>query len=453
MHYWLLPNLGPFLLLVVAGLGVLWAPWGASVRWLLAGRPTAGRLVGAMLVVPAGWVMIEAVRSWSSLGGPWGLLGASQWRVPMMLAPAALGGVWLVSYVIVAANTAVVIAIQAASAWTRLAAAATAAVILVAAPLWYAVEPQPTGDRTLQVAIVQPGVIHGPTQRFNVEEEMTSRLPPGRFDLVVWGESSVGFDLNTRPDLTARLEALSQRLGSDLLVNVDARDASGAIRKTSVLVGPQGILARYEKMRLVPFGEYIPFRRALEPLTLITRAAPQNRLRGHSLVVMHTDALAFSPLICFESAFPDMSRQVARDGADLIVFQSSTSTFQGSWAPAQHASLAAVRAVETGRPTIHATLTGTSAVFNARGQRLAWFDTHHRGTVVVSVPTATRSTQFLRYGDWVLACCVIVLGAAAAVASLARAAYGRQPRTGGVGRETSPGTDHLGQSQASPRGG
>ena len=428
MHYWLLPNLGPFLVLVVTALGALWIPWGASVWWLLAGPLTGRRCAAAMLLVPAGWVLIEVARSWSSLGGPWGLLGASQWRVPAMLAPASLGGVWLVSYLIVAANTAVAVAVLSRSAWARLTAGATAAIILVTGPLWYAAEQRPTGDRTFRVAIVQPGVIHGPAQRFNQEEQMTSRLPAGRFDLVVWGESSVGFDLESRPDLTSRLQALSQRVGSDLLVNVDARDATGAIRKTSVLVGPQGILGRYEKMRLVPFGEYIPFRRILGPLTRITRAAPEDRRRGHSLVVMHADGTAFSPLICFESAFPDMSRRVALDGADLIVFQSSTSSFQGSWAPGQHASLAAVRAVETGRPVVHATLTGTSAVFDARGRRLAWFDTHHRGSVEVAFPLATRTTPFLRYGNWVVVYCATVLTAAAA-AALTRAAKRRAQQT------------------------
>jgi apolipoprotein N-acyltransferase len=427
MHYWLLPNLGPFLVLVVTALGALWIPWGACVWWLLAGPLTGRRSAAAVLLVPAGWVMIEVARSWSSLGGPWGLIGASQWRMPAMLAPASLGGVWLVSYLVVAANTAVAVALLSTPAWTRLTAAATAAIILVTGPLWYAAEQPPTGDRNLRVAIVQPGVIHGPAQRFDQEEQMTSRLPAGRFDLVVWGESSVGFDLERRPDLTARLQALSQRLGSDLLVNVDARDTSGAIRKTSVLVGPQGILSRYEKMRLVPFGEYIPFRRILGPLARITRAAPEDRRRGHSLVVMHADGTAFSPLICFESAFPDMSRQVALDGADLIVFQSSTSSFQGSWAPAQHASLAAVRAVETGRPVVHATLTGTSAVFDARGQRLAWFDTRHRGSVAVAFPLATRTTPFLRYGNWVVVYCATVLIAAASVA-LTRGARRRTPQ-------------------------
>src|SRR5262245_4842557 len=424
MHYWLLPNLGPFLVLVVAFLGVLWVPWGALVWWLLAGPLTARRCAGALLLIPAGWVMIEVVRSWSSPGGPWGLLGASQWRMPAMLAPASLGGVWLVSYLIVAANTALAVAVLSESAWTRLTAGATAAIILVTGPLWYAAEPLPAGARTFRVAIVQPGVIRGPAQRFDQEEQITSRLPAGRLDLVVWGESSVGFDLDSRPDLRSRLQALSQHLGSDLLVNVDARDSTGAIRKTSVLVGPPGILGRYEKMRLVPFGEYIPFRRVLKPLTWITRAAPENRRRGHSLVLMHAGGIAFSPLICFESAFPDMSRRVALDGADFIVFQSSTSSFQGSWAPAQHASLAAVRAVESGRPAVHATLTGTSAVFNARGQRLAWFDTHHRGSVEVAFPLATRTTPYLRYGNWLLVYCVALLTAAAA-ATLARAAKRR----------------------------
>ena len=424
MHYWLLPNLGPFLVLVVTALGVLWVPWGACVWWLLAPPVTARRWAAAMAVVPAGWVLTEAARSWSSLGGPWGLLGASQWRMPALLAPASLGGVWLVSYLIVAANTAVAVAVQSAPAWTRLTAGAAAAVIFACGPLWYVAEQPPTGDRIVLVALVQPGVVHGPAQRFDREEEMTSRLPPGRFDLVIWGESSVGFDLETRPDLTSRLERLSGRLASDLLVNVDARDSTGAIRKTSVLIGRQGILGRYEKMRLVPFGEYVPFRRVLEPLTRITRAAPEDRRRGHSLVVMHTDGIAFSPLICFESAFPDMSRRVARAGTDLIVFQSSTSSFQGSWAPATHASLAAVRAVETGRPVVHATLTGTSAVFDAQGRRLAWFDTHHRGTVEVSFILATRTTPYLRYGDWMLVFCIAVLGGTAAMV-LRRAAKSR----------------------------
>jgi apolipoprotein N-acyltransferase len=438
-HHWLVPNTGVFLLLAVALLAILWLPWAVAAWCLLSGRLTAGRLAAALLVVPAGWVAIEAVRSWSALGGPWALLGASQWNMPVMLASAAIGGAWLVGYLIVAANVAVVAMIAAPQARLRcLAAVGGLSVAAVGPAALLAQQPAAdTGD--LRVALVQPGVTHDPQRRFAAGEQLTRGLPAGGLDLVVWGESSVGFDLAEWSDLRSRLAALSRQLGADLLVNVDARDTTGAIHKTAVLVGPAGVEDRYEKMRLVPFGEYVPLRRALGWLALVTEAAGEDRARGAGLTTMHAEGLAFAPLICFESAFPDMSRRAANNGAEILVFQSSTSTFQDSWAPAQHASLAAVRAVETGRPAIHATLTGVSAAFDNSGHRLAWYDVRHRGTVTVLVPLAARTTGYLRYGDWVLAWSFTVLASAAAAATLASA-----PAVAGVSdhasRATLPGT-------------
>src|SRR5262249_5996639 len=148
----------------------------------------------------------------------------------------------------------------------------------------------------------------------------------------------------------------------------------------------------------------------------------EDRGRGGAVTLLHAGRLDIAPLVCFESAFPDLSRTATADGADLLVFQTATSTFQDSWAPAQHASLAAVRAVETGRTAVHATLTGTTAVFDPTGRRLAWLDTRHTGTVVVTVPLATGRTPYVRYGDWVLATSYLILVAAAIAASLRRPA-------------------------------
>jgi apolipoprotein N-acyltransferase len=132
-------------------------------------------------------------------------------------------------------------------------------------------------------------------------------------------------------------------------------------------------------------------------------------------------------LICFESAFPDMSRYDADHGAQAIVYQTSDSTFQGSWAVGQHASLAALRAAETGRPTVQAALTGDSVAFDARGRLLAWAGRSERRAVVVTLhlPPATAATPFDRLGDYVPLIALVIVAVAAALGLFRAAAEGR----------------------------
>ncbi|MFI6287911.1 apolipoprotein N-acyltransferase [Streptomyces sp. NPDC051018] len=422
VHHWLIPSLHVFIVVLAALLGVLWAPWGWLVRRMLGGRPSTARAAAAVAAVPSGWLMIELVRSWDALGGPWGLMGASQWQVPPALRLASVGGVWLVSLLVLAVNTAVTALIAVPTARRAAVGGAVACAVVTAAVWAWAPRPQEYGRA--RVAIVQPGVhdgISGPERRFARGEELTRSLAGRKLDLVVWGESSVGEDLREHPALADRLAALSRDVGADLLVNVDARrvDASGrgGIYKSSVLVGPRGPTgAHYDKMRLVPFGEYIPARSLLGWATSVGKAAPEDRLRGTHQVVMDLPdgGPRIGPLICFETAFPDMSRQLARHGAQLLVAQSATSTFQNSWAPEQHASLGAVRAAESGRPMVHATLTGVSAVYGADGARIGpELSTRTSAAAVYDIPLARGSTLFVRYGDWA------VYGAAGVLVALA----------------------------------
>jgi apolipoprotein N-acyltransferase len=275
--------------------------------------------------------------------------------------------------------------------------------------------PQPQRSGVARIAVVQPGVLTGPHtvgRRLTVSEQLTNSLTGRDLDLVVWGESSVGVDLSRHPEITARIAALSRRVGADVLVNMDARQTDGSRRsgifKSSVLVGPNGLTGqRYDKMRLVPFGEYIPARSVLGWATSVGKAAGEDRLRGTRQVTMSLPSAAggkglrIGPLICFESAFPDMSRSLTRDGAQLLVGQSSTSTFQHSWAPEQHASLGALRAAENGRPMVHATLTGVSAVYGPQGERIgAPLGTDTSRAAVFDVPLASGTTLFVRFGDW-----------------------------------------------------
>ncbi|MCC3772689.1 apolipoprotein N-acyltransferase, partial [Streptomyces sp. UNOC14_S4] len=406
VHHWLLPSLHIFILVLAALLGVLWAPWGVLVHRLLGGSPGTGRALAALVLVPAGWLMVELARSWEYLGGPWGMFGAGQWQVAPALRVVSVGGIWLVSFLLVALNTSV--ALLTGAPRTRVAGVAGVLACATAVTSVWLWAPRPRSAGTVRVAVVQPGEVAGAEQRFDREELLTRRLVGRRPDLVVWGESSVGEDLGRRPDLRDRLAALSRAVGADLLVNVDARrsDRPG-IFKSSVLVGPGGPTGdRYDKMRLVPFGEYIPARSVLGWATSVGKAAGEDRGRGARQVVMrvptHHGDLRIGPLVCFETAFPDMSRHLARDGAALIVAQSSTSTFQHSWAPEQHASLASLRAAETWRPMIHATLTGETVATDAHGERVgAPLGTDRSGVAVYEVPLAAGVSPYVRLGDWV----------------------------------------------------
>lgn len=419
-QYWLAPTIGPLLAVMAALLGALWLPWGWACHRLLAGKITVGRTLAAIVVLPSAWIAAESVRSWQSLGGPWALLGASQWNQPATLASAAIGGVWLTGFLIVAVNTAVTALILHRAWGGRLITLVVAVACAAVGPLWFAFGPVPAPAPTVRVALVQPGNIVDAGARQAAGEAITASLAGQHVDLVVWGESSVGTDLTSHPEALAHLTALSRQVGADLLVNVDAPAPNGSIYKSSVLIGPNGSLGSYEKTRLVPFGEYVPLRPLLDWITSHTRAAAVDRRRGAELTVLNDGPLTIGPLISFEATFSDMPRREVQLGARIIAYQSSTSTFQGSWAQPQLAAEAAVHAVEVGHPVVHAGLSGDSAAFDSRGRLLAWRPSTFQGAVIVNVPLDSETTPYQRLGEWMLAVAWSILACGAAFTTVRR---------------------------------
>jgi apolipoprotein N-acyltransferase len=441
--YWMAPEIGPAVLLVGTVFGVLWVPFGVAAAKLLQPPLSWPRALAALVVVPSCWLLTEWLRSWQALGGPWAVFGASQWQHPAVLALAAVGGVWLVSFVLVMTNVAIVIVIESlprvgtallpGASWRAgLAALGVAGVVVsvLAGPLAFALTPASPAVRQVTVAMVQPGVLSNVSLREHASEALTAALSRGgtlggvRPDLIVWGESSIADDL-TLPryhGLLSQIEALSAQDGADILVSQDTTPPGKGHEKWAVLVSPSGIKGIYIKTRLVPFGEYIPFRQQLGWLTKISRAAASNMTPGTGAHLLQATDRAGRPLpigvlVCFESAFPDMSRVNTDQGAQLIVYQSATSTFQGTWGPDQHASLGAVRAAETGRPVVQAALTGDTVAFDARGRLLAWMGQSSHGVVTVrlGLPAVSERTIYDRLGDYLPWVALAVVVAAALV--------------------------------------
>lgn len=414
--YWTLPNIGPGLLLVAFGLGALYILWGWLVYDFMS-KPIDGyRALWAFILIPCAWLSAELARSWSSLGGPWALIGVSQSNDRDFLAMASFGGVWLVSLSLLGINTGIAIGLAPGAKHSgRLVGLGLAAAVAIFGFSFGAIRGDPKPDGWFRVAMVQPGPGLGPAKRFQAEIKESAASAKSHPQLIVWGESSVSYDLNRDKKALKQLEALSQITKADILVNEDAympgKTGAAGIYKTAVLVNSTGILSTYEKMRLVPFGEYIPFRAELGWLADISRAASVNRHRGKKLNVMELGPglPPIGPLICFEEAFPDMSRKLAGLDAQILIYQTSDSTFQQSWEPAQQASLAAVRAVEDERPAINVALTGVTSAYDAGGKQLAWYQTNKRGAFIVNLPLTYPIDFFVRWGFWVPYGAVIVL--------------------------------------------
>jgi apolipoprotein N-acyltransferase len=462
---WMTPEIGPGVVLIGAVFGCMWAPFSIAVNRLLRPPASAPGALAALIVVPSCWLIPEWIRSYQGLGGPWGLYGASQWQHPAILALAAVGGTWLVSVALLLANTGLLLVLGAlrpalltgtptatAAAGRRVALGALGVAAFAAAagsgPLAFALTAPFPAVRSVTIALVQPGAVRNPGQSVDASEALTTefsangKLAAEHPNLIVWGESSVADDLTLDHSLLSQIEQLSAEDHAEILASQDSNvpgpspspsdgsdsTTAGGQEKVAVLVSPSGIQGRYVKTRLVPFGEYIPFRNQLGWLTSVSHAAPSNMIPGagaHTLTVTTTPngkPLTIGVLICFESAFPDMSRVETDQGAQVIVYQSSTSTFQGTWGPDQHASLSALRAAETGRPVVQAALTGDTVAFDARGRELAWLGQDSGGVVTVhlDLPAAADRTFYDKAGDYVMWTGVAVTALAALVLFMRR---------------------------------
>lgn len=414
LHYWLIPHLGVFTVPVAAFAGLFWIPLGVAVwSYLAPGSRYGSRPLWALAVVPAVWVAIEGIRAWEYLGGTWGLWGLSQWQVGPVLQVASLGGVWLLSLLLLVTNVGLAVAVlpgvRQVQRGVALAVAVAVPVVMVAYGL---LRPDAPVSGEVAVAAIQPGVIESAEERLEAHLELTRSVAGFDPEFVVWGQSSVGFDPQRRPEVVRSLQEVSGHVGLPLLVNIDAEVDEGRIRKVFVHYTAEGPQARYAKQRLVPFGEYIPLRPVFGWVADFTEAAVQDRARGQESTTIPVAGVEVGPLISYESTFPAMRRRLALLGAEMTVVQGGTWTFQGTWAQPQQASFEAVRAVASGRPSLLAAVSGTSAAFDARGRLIAWRPADWEGAYLVDIPLSQEQTLYVRYGDWALWLAWVVTGAA-----------------------------------------
>ncbi len=414
---------------------------GGDVAQSPLGRASAAaRATALVALLPLVWVGLEYARSHLLTGFPWNPLGVSQYRNLAAIQLAEWGGVYAVSALVMALNAGVALTIadvvRPAGGRRRLHPELLLA-LTVCAAAWIhgAAKVRDLSGRDpgaqVRVAAVQPAVSQlekwseisadGVYTQLASQTALALALTP---DLLVWPETAVPGALPTDTNALAFAGETARRgvplLAGALETGADA-DGSLACWNSSFLFATNGVaIARYRKLHLVPFGEYVPLDRVFPALQRLSPLGV-SCLPGDTMTVFRVPAVPaalFSVLICFEDAFADLARLAVLRGARFLVNQTNDAWFDGSAGAMQHMShcvfrcvenrVAAVRCANTG-VTCHIDLTGAVSMLPAPNPSVpaAGF-----GVYTVACAPLQELTLYTRHGDVVFALPCAVLAAA-----------------------------------------
>ena len=385
----------------------------AALAWL---APRIGQ-GWALAATPPIWVAGEWVRGWLMDGFPWGLVGYSQAPALPMIQIAELAGVYGVSLVVVAANAA--LAGLAALGGRRALPGLAAAAALALGSAGYGVLALRALDADsaprVPIAVIQPNVEQSlkwdPAHRAEIlvrYERLTREAARERPAAVLWPETAAPILLRADPPLTEHLLALSAELGTPILVgSVDRQDGPrGAFLNSAFLLTGRGISDKYDKIHLVPFGEYVP----LSGLIGFVRSWAEfisDFAAGERVTVFRLGQARFGTVICYEVIFPELVRRFVADGAAFMANITNDAWFGETSGPWQHLGTVPLRAVENRVAIARAANTGISAFVEPTGRISAWLPIGATGTLVRPVPLRQRApTLYTRYGDWLPWLCV-----------------------------------------------
>jgi len=371
-------------------------------------------------------------------GFPWGLLGYSQHLALPIIQVAELGGVYAVSLLLVAVNAG--IAGLLVLGLRRSAPGLAAAALLLLGSLafgWWTLSHEfgPAAEREMRfvrVSVIQPSIEQSvkedPANReitMDIYEQLTrqaARQPSGKKPaLIVWPETAAPIFLRGDPALLARLVTLSREIGAPLLVGSIDRlpGPNGQFLNSAFLLGDQGITAKYDKIRLVPFGEYVPLGWLLgfvrQWAEFISDFAP-----GSRQTVFPLPGAPFGTVICYEVISPGLFRGFAVGGASFMTNITNDAWFGRTSGPPQHLGTLPLRAVENRVAIARAANTGISAFVGPDGRVGPTLPLFDRGILSASIPLRSRTTLYTRFGDWLVYLCLGLCVAAWSAASVRR---------------------------------
>jgi apolipoprotein N-acyltransferase len=403
--------------------------------------------VRALFVAPLLWAALE----WARLGVTgqlWNAIGYSQAYIPQLIQGARWGGVYLVGFLIVMVNAAIAYAILR----RKSVRAVVSAAIVIASTLIFVAWIDAGGARAHDsartevdavVVALQPNVPMDSEKSMDEIEELVNRhllmseRALGEWEqgsshqsgeniqrnepsddqrsrqgiprVVIWPESPMNFTYANDSEFREVVARFAAKNNASVLFNSLEPAPAGGAYNAAVMVNEEGrVVAQYDKIRLLPFGEYVPLPRWLPGVNLVP-VMVGDFTPGAEYPLMPLGAARAGVFICFESAFPGVARRFTFDGADVLVNISNDGYLGPTPVMRQHLANAVFRAVENGRPVLRVTNTGISAYINPRGEVAGATDGFQTATRTWTVNRAsTGKTFYTAHGDLFVGACAAI---------------------------------------------
>ncbi|MCA1830983.1 MAG: apolipoprotein N-acyltransferase, partial [Actinobacteria bacterium] len=350
------------------------------------------------------------------------------------------GGVFCVSAAVFAVNV-LIAEVVAGGALSRRAVLVAIAAALVFAPVAIPLGLAGTRSGTVDLAAVQPDVPRerftsighngriGPEDTIIVDSAASETATISASDppqLVVWPENTLDRDPRTHPEVATPTRDAVRRLRVPFIVGAILDEGETRFRNSNLLLDPSGtIVGRYDKIHLVPFGEYVPWRWARRVVPALDRELPYDGVPGSRPVVFDVAGARVGTVICFESTYPGLVRTLVRRGAQLVVVTTNDASFGNSPAAEQHLQMSRMRAIESGRAVVHDAISGISAIVMPDGRVVESAARWERAVLRAELPLTDGQTPYTRFGsaiEFAIAAAAAVVAGAATVRVMVTAA-------------------------------
>jgi apolipoprotein N-acyltransferase len=402
-----------------------------------AGELVARRMrIPAVLTMPVAWTALEWFRTYVPASFPWNLLGYAAYRNLELIQFAEFTGVYGVSALIVFFNAVVYVVVFRRGAYrlqtVSLSVLTAMMIALVAFGAWRIndLKEQPSTG-SFKVAMVQGNIPQSlkwdPNflpQSYGVYQHETEDAAQRGADLVVWPEAAAAFlfqpddqypaELAGDAAYRANLLTTARNLGKPILFGAPALarvDGRLGFYNRAYLISANGqgeVDAHYDKIELVPFGEYVPARAILGFFVNKIVNGFGDLIPGSEQTLFDLKGAKLGILICYESIFPDLTRREVNEGADVLVNITNDAWYGESSAPYQVLAMAALRSVETKVPMVRVANTGISALIDPSGLITNRTPLFKRGTEIVDVSWRPVRTLYTMVGDLFAEVCFVL---------------------------------------------